>query len=267
MASSADEGPVADRVTYLGHATVLMELAGQRILTDPVLTARITFIRRLPGAAPALAAQPDAVLISHGHQDHLHLASMRRISRDVPIIAPRGLGRLIRRWGFERVEELGVDETIAIGGTTITAVPADHSGFRPPSGPTAESIGFVVTGDGRRIYFAGDTDLYPGMSDIGRDGLDLALLPVWGWGPRLGPGHLDPERAAEAVGLLRPAVAIPIHWGTLWPVAMFWRRRQLTEPPRRMADAVAAHHPETRVVILSPGEAYSLEPDGEGGTA
>ena len=255
------------RVTYLGHATVLMELADQRILTDPVLTGRITFIRRVPGAAPNLTAQPDAVLISHGHQDHLHLASMRRISRDVPIIAPGGLGRLIRRWGFMRVEELGVGESIAIGGSTITAVPADHSGFRPPWGPTAESIGFVVAGDGRRIYFAGDTDLYPGMSDIGREGLDLALLPVWGWGPRLGPGHLDPERAAEAVGLLRPAVAIPIHWGTLWPIAMFWRRRHLTEPPRRMADAVAAHHPETRVVILAPGEAYSLPPHDGSATA
>ena len=79
--SVADDRPMTGRVTYLGHATVLMELANQRILTDPVLTGRITFIRRLPGDAPTLTAQPDAVLISHGHQDHLHLASMRRISR------------------------------------------------------------------------------------------------------------------------------------------------------------------------------------------
>jgi L-ascorbate metabolism protein UlaG (beta-lactamase superfamily) len=62
-------------------------------------------------------------------------------------------------------------------------------------------------------------------------------------------------------------VAIPIHWGTLWPIAMRWRRQHLTEPPRRMADAVAAHHPETRVVILAPGEAYSLPPHDDGATA
>ena len=104
------------------------------------------------------------------------------------------------------------------------------------------------------------------MAEIGREGLDLALLPVWGWGPRLGPGHLDPERAAQAVELLRPTVAIPIHWGTLWPIAMRWRRHHLVEPPVRLADAVAALDVATRVVILAPGEAYDL-PALRGGVA
>ena len=159
-----------------------------------------------------------------------------------------------------------MNATTTVGGVTITAVYADHSGFRPPSGPRAEAIGFVVAGAGRTVYFAGDTDLYPEMADIGREGLDLALLPVWGWGPRLGPGHLDPERAAQAVELLRPTVAIPIHWGTLWPIAMRWRRHHLTEPPVRLADAVAALGVATRVVILAPGEAYEL-PALRGGAA
>jgi L-ascorbate metabolism protein UlaG (beta-lactamase superfamily) len=256
--ASRSMGTVSDRVRYLGHATAIIEIGDQRILTDPVLTGRIAFIRRIPAVAPDLSSQPDVVLISHGHHDHLHRASMRLVAPEVPIVAPLGLGRLIRGWGFERVQELGVDETIAIEGTTITAVPADHSGFRPPSGPTAESIGFVVAGARRRIYFAGDTDLYAGMSEIGRDGLDVALLPVWGWGPRLGPGHLDPERAAEAVRLLTPKVAIPIHWGTLWPIAMRWRRQHLTEPPLRMAAAVSALGLSTKVAILAPGEAYDL---------
>jgi L-ascorbate metabolism protein UlaG (beta-lactamase superfamily) len=253
---------VSDRVTYLGHATVLLEIADVRILTDPVLTGRVAFIRRLPGRAPELSSHPDVVLVSHGHEDHLHRASLRLVPADVPIVAPRGLGALIRGWGFERVEELAVGETTTVGGVTITAVYADHSGFRPPSGPRGEAIGFVVSGAGRTVYFAGDTDLYPGMADIGRAGVDLALLPVWGWGPRLGPGHLDPERAAEAVGLLRPTVAIPIHWGTLWPIAMRWRRHHLTEPPRRLAAAVKAMGLATRVVILDPGEAYDLSDAG-----
>ena len=254
---------MTDRITYLGHATVLLEIADQRILTDPVLTGRVAFIRRLPGRAAELSSQPDVVLVSHGHQDHLHRASLRLVAADVPIVAPRGLGALIRGWGFERVEELAVNETTTVGGATITAVYADHSGFRPPSGPRAEAIGFVVTGAGRTVYFAGDTDLYPEMADIGREGLDVALLPVWGWGPRLGPGHLDPERAAQAVELLRPTVAIPIHWGTLWPIAMRWRRHHLTEPPVRLADAVAALDVASRVVILAPGEAYDLRRRGE----
>ena len=257
---------LGDRVHYLGHATVLLELANQRILTDPVLTGRIAFIRRAHGAPPGLSSQPDVVLISHGHHDHLHRASLRLVAPDVPIVAPVGLGALIRRWGFERVEELAVHEATKVGEATITAVRADHSGFRPPSGPQGEAIGFVVAGGGRTVYFAGDTDLIPEMADIGRDGLDVALLPVWGWGPRLGPGHLDPVRAAEAVGMLRPDVAIPIHWGTLWPIAMRWRRHQLTEPPLRMAEAVAALGLDSKVVILPPGDAYDLSP-AHGGAA
>jgi L-ascorbate metabolism protein UlaG (beta-lactamase superfamily) len=255
---------VSDRITYLGHATVLLEIAGLRVLTDPVLTGRVAFIRRVPGRAPDVSSQPDVVLISHGHQDHLHRASLRLVSAEVPIVAPVGLGALIRGWGFQRVEELAVDATTTVGDLTFTAVYADHSGFRPPSGPRAEAIGFVVSGGDRRVYFAGDTDLYAGMADIGRDGLDLALLPVWGWGPRLGPGHLDPERAAQAVELLRPDIAIPIHWGTLWPIAMRWRRHHLTEPPLRLADAVAALDVATEVVILVPGESRDLPPAQRG---
>ena len=257
---------MTDRVRYLGHASVVIQIANRRILTDPVLTGRVAFIRRTHGRAPGLSSQPDVVLVSHGHHDHLHRASLRLVSAAVPIVAPVGLGTLIRRWGFERVEELAVDETTTVGGVTITAVSADHSGFRPPSGPRAEAIGFVVSGAGRTVYFAGDTDLTPEMADIGRLGLDVALLPVWGWGPRLGPGHLDPERAAEAVSLLKPTVAIPIHWGTLWPIAMQWRRHHLTEPPLRMAEAVSALGLASEVVILAPGEAYDL-PAAQGGAA
>jgi L-ascorbate metabolism protein UlaG (beta-lactamase superfamily) len=251
-------GRVSDRVRYLGHATVLIEIADRRVLTDPVLTGRVAFIRRMSARPPAFSSQPDVVLISHGHQDHLHRASLSMVPADVPIIVPIGLGALVRRWGFHRVEELAVHGATTVGGVSITAVPAVHSGFRPPSGPRAEAIGFVVGGNGRAVYFAGDTDLYPEMAEIGREGLDVALVPVWGWGPRLGPGHLDPDRAAEAVRLLSPAVAIPIHWGTLWPMAMYWRRHHLTEPPLRFAEAVATLDVPTRVVVLEPGDAHEL---------
>jgi L-ascorbate metabolism protein UlaG (beta-lactamase superfamily) len=248
---------MSDRIHYLGHATALIEIGDRRILTDPVLTGRVAFIRRV-GDRPSFSSQPDGVLISHGHQDHLHRASLGMISTGVPIVVPIGLGALVRGWGFEHVEELPVHATTTVGGLAVTAVPAEHSGFRPPSGPRAEALGFVVRGDGRSVYFAGDTDLHPDMERLGREGLDVALLPVWGWGPRLGPGHLDPEKAAEAVRLLRPGTAIPIHWGTLWPMAMYWRRHHLSEPPLRLEAAVAAMGLPTRVVVLAPGEAHEL---------
>jgi L-ascorbate metabolism protein UlaG (beta-lactamase superfamily) len=151
---------------------------------------------------------------------------------------------------------------VAFGPVTVRAVPAVHSGTRPLSGPRGEAIGFLVSSRERTVYFAGDTDLFDGMHDLGDSGIDVALLPVWGWGPRLGPGHLDPTRAAEAVARLRPRVAIPIHWGTLWPMAMRWRRHRLSEPPLQLADEVRRRNLPVRVVILAPGEALELPEQG-----
>lgn len=139
---------------------------------------------------------------------------------------------------------------------SVVATPARHDGRRRPLGAAVDALGFVVEGDGARIYFAGDTDLFDGMAHLGDGGLDVALLPVWGWGPSLGPGHLDPERAARAVALLRPRVAIPIHWGTLLPVTSTVRaahRRLLTEPPRAFAAHCARLAPGVEVRILRPG--------------
>ena len=141
---------MTDRVTYLGHATVLMELADQRILTDPVLTGRITFIRRLPGAAPeprgSAGRRPDLPRSPGSPASWLDAS---HLPRGADHRAP-GLGRLIRRWGFERVEELGVGETIAIGGTTITAVPADHRAFGRPGArrPSRSASSWRATGAG-----------------------------------------------------------------------------------------------------------------------
>jgi L-ascorbate metabolism protein UlaG (beta-lactamase superfamily) len=105
------------------------------------------------------------------------------------------------------------------------------------------------------VYFAGDTDLFPGMGELPR--LDLALLPVAGWGPALGPGHMDAERAARAAELIKPRVAVPIHWGTLHP----WQRRRgawFERPPHEFADYVARLSPEVEVRILEPGGSLAL---------
>jgi L-ascorbate metabolism protein UlaG (beta-lactamase superfamily) len=240
---------------FLGHATVLIELAGLRILTDPVLTDRVAFIRRTsPSPEPDHQQAIDVVLVSHGHLDHLHRASLELVGRDVVIIVPHGMGAMVRRWGFRHVLVADPHERFELGSLTVTATPAVHSGDRPPSGPRGTALGYLIEAADRRIYFAGDTDLFDGMAAIGQPGLDVALLPVWGWGPRLGPGHLDPERAARAAGLLDAKVTVPIHWGSLWPMGMRWRRNLLADPPHRLAAEARRLGLATRVAIVAPGE-------------
>ncbi len=108
-----------------------------------------------------------------------------------------------------------------------------------------------------RVYFAGDTDIFPEMSAI--EGIDLALLPVWGWGPHLGPGHLNPDSAADALALLRPRAAVPIHWGTLWPLGMGRvTPRRLSQPPIDFQRCAAEKAPEVTVLLTPPGETVPI---------
>jgi L-ascorbate metabolism protein UlaG (beta-lactamase superfamily) len=172
------------------------------------------------------------------------------------VIAPRGGARVLRRSGREVVELAAGDEWRS-GDTSLTAVPAVHESRRDPWAPVTDALGFVVAAGGPRVYFAGDTACFPGMNKLAP--LHLALVPVWGWGPTLGPGHMDPEQAAEAVALLRPAIAVPIHWGTYLPIGTGRRHADvLVDPPRRFARRAAALAPETVVRTLGPGGSLEL---------
>lgn len=246
----------ANRLTYVGHATALVEIDGVRLLTDPVLRSRVGPLRRhgaLP--PPGTASNLDAVLISHLHRDHADLPSLRRIGRDVPMLVPRGAGKLLERRGFSAVSELAPGDRRLVGAVSVTAVEARHAGGRQGA-RDARAIGYLLDG-GCRIYFAGDTDLFEGMERLGRD-LDLALLPIWGWGPTLGPGHLDPERAARAAALLSPRLVVPIHWGTLYPLGLArFRPGPMSAPPREFAAHLHRLAPGVEVRVLEPGEATS----------
>jgi len=245
-------------VTWLGHATVVLELGGARLLTDPVLRDRVIHLRRqVAPPDPAALRDVDAVLISHLHFDHLDVPSLRRLGDGVRIVAPRGAGEYLRGRGFRRVLELAAGESLAVGGAQVSAVPAEHDGRRHPRGSFAEPVGFVVSGS-PRVYFAGDTDVFAGMADLA-GGVDVALLPIWGWGPTLGPGHMDPLGAATALTLIRPAVAVPIHWGTLFPIGLARSRGEaLTGPPRAFVREAARLAPEVRVEVLTPGQRLVL---------
>jgi L-ascorbate metabolism protein UlaG (beta-lactamase superfamily) len=249
-----------DSLTYIGHATTLVRLDGTSILTDPVLGSWLGPLRRQgpkpPGDLPEIA---DLILISHLHRDHLDLPSLRRLPRSTPLVIPHGEARWADKAGAEEVHEIRLGETIAVDDTEVTAVPAIHDGYRGlHRGREIIPLGFLIRKGNRTVYFAGDTDLFPAMSKLGP--LDLALLPVWGWGPSIGEGHLDPERAAQALEMLRPRLAVPIHWGTLYPVGLGrLRPAPLSEPGFEFARFAERLAPEVEVRVLQPGSETALQ--------
>ena len=243
------------RITYIGHATVAIDLDGSRLLTDPLLRGRVLHLRR---SAPAVVPSDhavEAVLISHAHWDHLDLRSLALIDPEVTVVVPRGVGRLLKQ-RFRAVVELGVGEQVELGELVVTATHAEHDARRGPLGVDAPALGYVIAGS-RRIYFAGDTDYFARMAELAP--LDLALLPVAGWGGRLPPGHLDARRAAEALLLLEPRVAVPIHWGTYSALTQRHPRSGFERAPAdEFAKLAAELAPGVDVRVLALGETLDL---------
>jgi L-ascorbate metabolism protein UlaG (beta-lactamase superfamily) len=230
---------------------VLIEHGGVRLLTDPVLRRRVLHLRRHPPLPVALPSV-DAVLLSHLHFDHLDLPSLRALDPGTLILAPRGAGGFLLKAGLRRVEELTAGDRADVGGVIVNATPAEHDAGRRPFGPRAQPLGFISAAE-HSVYFAGDTDLFAGLEELPR--VDVALLPVAGWGRKLGPGHLDPARAARAAALLRPRIAVPIHWGTLYAGR---RGSWFTDPPRAFAAQVAERAGGVAVRVLAPGQSFEL---------
>ncbi|TMK57841.1 MAG: MBL fold metallo-hydrolase [Actinobacteria bacterium] len=248
----------SDRLTYVGHSTVLIDLDGSRLLTDPVLGGNLGPLVR-HGAPPAREATEnlDAVLISHLHHDHAHVGSLRKLDRETRMVVPPGSQPFFAHHGFLDATELAPGASVPVGKLTVTAVEAHHDGGRRRHARRSQAIGFLVRGT-RSVYFAGDTDIFPGMKELAEE-LDFALLPIWGWGPTVGPGHLDPEGAAEAAALLSPRVAVPIHWGTLYPFGLHHLRPdRLWHPGKEFLDSMREVAPQVETRVLSPGEATSL---------
>lgn len=245
-------------VTWVGHATALLDIDGYRVITDPLMTARVAHLRRRRPLPSPDFYDVDLILLSHVHVDHLHLRSLQRLRPTAKVLTPLGSARLLRKAGFSDVTEIVVGDRIDTahvdsGPITVEVVPAAHKrGRGPHSRVSADPVGFVVNGGGRRIYFPGDTDLFDGMGELGD--IDVALLPIWGWGSTLGEGHLNPKRAAEATRIIQPDLLLPIHWGTYAPED--GRRRLPTwfdQPPEDLRTELAAIDELHRLGLVEPG--------------
>lgn len=243
------------KVTYLGHATTLIEIARMRVLTDPLLRPLVGHLRRI---APPVAARNlegiDLILVSHAHHDHLDVGSLRLMTGSPPVLCPPAAGGAVRRAGLT-AELARAGRNLTVDGLTIEVVHADHDGRRWPGSSERVAVGFVLDDGDHRVYFAGDTGLFDDLGAI--DDIDVALIPVAGWGPRLGEGHMGPAEAAEATALVAPRTAVPIHWGTYRRILM--RGGEDPEAPaREFAAELERRAPGVRSAILGPGESLDL---------
>jgi L-ascorbate metabolism protein UlaG (beta-lactamase superfamily) len=250
-------------ITWWGHATCTVTDSDVRVLTDPLFARRLAHLRRRRGALPPPDAwRADVALVSHLHADHLHVPSLARLEPGTRLLVPRGAPRAVpglRRLSHLRVSEVAPGDRARIGDLVIRVVPARHDGRRLPLGPHhSPALGYVVEGEGR-TYFAGDTGLFDAMAEeVGP--VDVALLPVGGWGPYLGEEHLDAGRAAQALARLAPRSAVPVHYGTYWPIGMdAVRPHEFHAPGEEFVRFAAERAPQVAVHRLGHGESVRLE--------
>ncbi|TIC80167.1 MBL fold metallo-hydrolase [Nocardioides sp. GY 10127] len=256
-------------LTWWGHASATAEPGGARVLLDPVLDDRLHHLRRRTPTPGVDAHEADVVLLSHLHADHFHVPSLRRLVPGAVVLVPDGgqklLGAGLRGCAVRGVVPGDVVELTTAGGVavTVTVLPATHDGRRLPlpRSLVAPAIGFHVAAGGRSVWFPGDTELDDVLRRTLHDlaPVDLALPPVGGWGPSLDEGHMGPEDAAEAVSLLGAAAAVPVHWGTFWPIGLQRLapgtfHRFFATPGERFVASMGRWAPRTRAVIARHGE-------------
>lgn len=255
------------RLTWLGHASLLLELGGTVVATDPALTSRLGHLRRHHAVDASSLPRPDVVLISHLHLDHLHAPSLRLLGPDLHVVVPAGGVGLLRRAGIGPVTEVRPGDTVDLPGVDIGVVRAEHSPRRGPhSRVSAPAVGYVVRSPQTSVYFPGDTDLFEEMDQLGP--VDVAALPIWGWGPTLGHGHLDPVRAVRAAERVRSRLVVPVHWGTYSPIGVRQGPpRWLGLPAKAFAQRMHRAGLEESLRVLDPGGALDVVTGGASGVA
>ncbi len=260
--------------TWVGHSTVLLQVGGLNILTDPIFSDRASPVSFLgprrwvpPGIRMGEVPPLDLVLLSHNHYDHLDAPSVRGLVRRWPAatwMVPLGLGALLRKLGVTLVEECDWWESRSVAGAQLTCTPAAHFSARTPFDRNRSLwSGWALAVAGYRVFFAGDSGWYPEFPRVAaRAGpFDLALLPIGAYEPRwfMRPVHMDPDEAVQACTALAAGsgeipVMLPIHWGTFRLTD-----EPMDEPPRRVRQAwQALGHDPGRLRVLRHGETLRL---------
>jgi len=253
------------RTTWLGHSTVLLELDGRRVLTDPVFGKRaspLTFMgpKRFHPTPVALAELPplDAVVLSHDHYDHLCATTMRELAKGtVPIVTALGVGAHLERFGIhpDRITELDWDEHVELAGLSIRATPSQHfSGRGARDRNHTLWASWIIQSERRKVFFSGDTGLTPQLLDIGQahGPFDLVMLEIGAWNKAWGGIHLGPENALEAFAMLGGGTLLPVHWGTFNLALHAW-----DEPAETLVALAAARGQR----LLMPRLGAALEPE------
>jgi L-ascorbate metabolism protein UlaG (beta-lactamase superfamily) len=250
-----------DTVTaaWLGHATVLLNLLGSWILTDPALERRIGIgrgavklgPRRLvqPALRVAELPRPNVILLSHAHMDHTDLGTLRLFPRQVPVVVQSGNRDLVRR--FDQVHELGWGETVELDNLRIEATQARHWGARMMADHHRGYGGYLIQKAGRSVLFAGDTAYTDVLTPLGRRSpIDLAILPIGAYDPWIA-NHASPEQAWLMFRRLGAETVLPVHHST------FRLSREPTDEPIRRFLAAAGHE-QWRVAATEIGGTWSL---------
>jgi L-ascorbate metabolism protein UlaG (beta-lactamase superfamily) len=245
-------------VTWVGHATYVVQLGGLTILTDPVWSNKIPAVRsRLtpPGVPLSGVGRIDAVVISHNHYDHLDAPTIRQLPRDTPVFVPAMLGYWFRRRGFTRAVELDWWESVRLGEVDFGFVPAHHWSRRTLT-DSCKTLwgGWVLRANDTTVYFAGDTGYGHWFGEIAAHypGIDLALLPVGAYEPNwfMKPVHMNPAEAVQACADLGAKRMATMHWGTFVLSA-----EPLLDPVRKAAQAwQEAGRPRADLWDLAVGE-------------
>lgn len=241
-------------LTWIGHASFLVRMAGLNILIDPVWNSWLKGIKRLRQPGVPLPELPliDLVLVTHAHFDHLDRRTLRAVAANQPIVVPYGVGNLVHDLGFERVHELDYWQTLTSpdGGLSITLTPCHHWGARMLHDQHRGFGGFVLSAGGRSVFHCGDTAYFNGFKEIGRRcPVEVALLPIGAYDAPSGRAvHMNPEEAVRAFQELGAKWLVPMHYGTFR-----LSYEPLEEPPARLLASAGAAGVADRVRVLAEG--------------
>jgi L-ascorbate metabolism protein UlaG (beta-lactamase superfamily) len=239
-------------VTWIGHASFLIQTHEVNLLVDPIWSKWLKVIKRLkkPGFEIHHLPEIDFVLVTHAHFDHLDRRTLRKVAAGQPIVVPIGVGNLVHDLGFQIVHELDYWQSLQLGPINVSLTPCYHWGARFLADLHRGFGGFAIKLEGRTIFHCGDSAFFPGFREIGEHyDIDIALLPIGAYDPPTGREvHMNPEEAVRTFIELRAKILVPMHYGTFR-----LGYEPLHEPLERLVKSAREHGIENKVLVMTEG--------------